>query len=199
MTLDALAGASDVDAGTVLTVVDVDTLPAGVSYDAATQRFSLDTSNPIFQAIRQDEQRTVAVNYGDSDGIAPAVSTSATWTITGVNVAPVANPVDGRVAGGSAKVNLMLMVDLSGSMAELVASGVSRLDATKAALTNLINLYDGKGDVAVRLVTFGEVAEDIDGRWLSAAEARAEINGFVAIGGTDYDVPIMRAREAFRS
>jgi hypothetical protein len=46
VTLDALAHASDVDAGAVLSVTNVpSSLPAGVTYDASTHSFSLDPSN----------------------------------------------------------------------------------------------------------------------------------------------------------
>ena len=197
VSIDARAGASDPDAGTTLAISDIGPLPEGVSYDAATGRFTLDPTAPAFQSLAAGETRVVTVDYALGDGIAPPVATSASWTVTGVNDAPVANPVDGRVAGGSATVNLMLMLDLSTSMTETAGGGQTRLSLAKAALFNLINLYDAKGDVAIRLVTFGDTASDIGGRWLSAAEARAEIASFIPNGATDYDAAIGRARSAF--
>lgn len=51
-TLNALAHASDVDAGQTLSVVNVPaTLPAGVSYDAVTHSFTLDPANAAYQHL----------------------------------------------------------------------------------------------------------------------------------------------------
>ena len=88
-TLDALTTASDVDAGTTLSVVNVPvTLPAGVSYNAATHSFTLDPGNAAYQHLAQDETTTVSVSYGVSDGTATTPG-SVSWTVTGVNDAPV--------------------------------------------------------------------------------------------------------------
>ncbi|MBB4168776.1 proprotein convertase P-domain-containing protein, partial [Rhizobium sp. BK538] len=89
-TLDALASASDVDAGTILSVTGVPgTLPAGVIYDAATHSFTLDPSHSAYQSLASGQTTTVTVNYGVSDG---TVSTpaSVSWTVTGTNDAPTA-------------------------------------------------------------------------------------------------------------
>ncbi|MCS0631582.1 cadherin-like domain-containing protein [Telluria mixta] len=98
--LDALAKASDVDAGTTLSVVNVPaTLPAGVTYDAATHSFSLAPSNAAYQSLAQGQTTTVSVTYGVSDGTATTAAT-ASWTITGTNDAPV---VSGAVTGNAAE------------------------------------------------------------------------------------------------
>ncbi len=87
-TLGALANASDVDAGTSLSVVDVAALPAGVSYDADAKTFTLDPTHSAFQSLAANQSATVSVNYAVSDG---TVSTPASvqWTVTGTNDAPV--------------------------------------------------------------------------------------------------------------
>ncbi|MDZ7601376.1 MAG: VCBS domain-containing protein, partial [Hoeflea sp.] len=96
VSLSALANASDVDAATVLTVVDLPaTLPAGVNYDAATQRFTLDPSAAAYQSLAAGAVTTVPVTYGVSDGIATTPA-SVSWTVTGTNDAPV---VSGAVTG----------------------------------------------------------------------------------------------------
>ena len=69
-TLDALANASDIDDGTILSVVAPATLPAGVTFDAATNRFTLDASNAAYQSLAQGVTTVVTVNYGVSNGIA---------------------------------------------------------------------------------------------------------------------------------
>lgn len=92
-TLDALAHASDVDDGTVLTVVNVPAapgLPAGVTYNAGSHSFTLDPANIAFQHLAAGETTTVSVSYGVSDGTATTAA-SMSWTITGTNDAPVLN------------------------------------------------------------------------------------------------------------
>jgi VCBS repeat-containing protein len=96
--LDALAKASDVDNGASLNVVNVPaSLPAGVTYDTATHTFTLDPSNAAYQALAQGQTTTVSVTYGVSDGTA-TTSATASWTVTGVNDAPV---VTGAVTGNA--------------------------------------------------------------------------------------------------
>ena len=98
-TLNALANATDADSGTTLLVTDVPgTLPAGVSYDAALQTFTLDPSNLAFQHLAAGASTVVSVNYTVSDGIA-ATPASMSWTVTGSNDAPVVSgPVTSTAA-----------------------------------------------------------------------------------------------------
>jgi VCBS repeat-containing protein len=112
--LNALANASDVDAGDVLSVVDVPaTLPAGVSYDAATKTFVLNPADAAFQSLAQGQTTTVVVSYGVSDGLATTPA-SVQWTVTGTNDAPV---VTGAVASlateDGAKVTLNALANAS--------------------------------------------------------------------------------------
>ncbi|WP_174826004.1 FG-GAP-like repeat-containing protein, partial [Reyranella soli] len=87
-TIDGLANASDVDAGSALSVVNVPVnLPAGVSYNAATHSFTLDPSNVAYQHLAAGETTTVTVNYGVSDGIATTPD-RVSWTVIGTNDVP---------------------------------------------------------------------------------------------------------------
>jgi hypothetical protein len=66
VSINALVNASDVDAGTTLSVVDLpSTLPAGVTYDAATKTFSMDPSNSAYDYLAAGKSATVTVNYGE--------------------------------------------------------------------------------------------------------------------------------------
>jgi VCBS repeat-containing protein len=86
--VNARAQASDADAGNTLTVVDVPAaLPAGVTYNAANQTFSLNPADSAYQSLAPGETTTVLVNYGVSDGIVTTAA-SARWTVTGTNDAP---------------------------------------------------------------------------------------------------------------
>ncbi|MEO8547740.1 MAG: VCBS domain-containing protein, partial [Sphingomicrobium sp.] len=96
--LNALANASDVDAGTTLSVVNVPaSLPAGVTYNAATHSFTLDPANAAYQHLAAGQTTTVTVSYGVTDGTATTPA-SVSWTVTGTNDAPV---VSGAVLGSA--------------------------------------------------------------------------------------------------
>ena len=85
VTLDALANASDPDAGTSLSVVNVPaTLPAGVTYNPTTHAFALDPSNAAYQHLAAGATQVVTVSYGVSDGTA-TTGASVSWTVTGTN------------------------------------------------------------------------------------------------------------------
>ena len=69
----------------------------------------------------------------------------------------------------------MFILDISGSMDTdaLPAAGVqTRLSVAKDAMTNLINTYDGTGDVMVSIVTFNETASAVGGVWMTATAAK---------------------------
>jgi VCBS repeat-containing protein len=86
--IDGLSGAHDADDGTTLTIVAPSALPAGVTYDAATHKFSIDPSHSSFDSLAAGEHATVVVSYGVSDGIVTTPNT-ITFTIDGTNDAPV--------------------------------------------------------------------------------------------------------------
>ena len=106
-TLDALANASDVDNGAILSVVDVPgTLPAGVTYDAVHHTFTLDPSHAAYQYLAAGQTTVVTVNYGVTDGIVTTpTAASVSWTITGTNDDPVvAGPLTLSTTEGDAPV-----------------------------------------------------------------------------------------------
>ena len=81
---NALSQASDADLHDVLQVVDVPaTLPAGVTYDAATSRFLLDPTNSAYASLNAGQSLDVVIAYGITDG---TVTTSAevVFTVSGV-------------------------------------------------------------------------------------------------------------------
>src|SRR5207302_1359878 len=81
-TLNALANASDVDAGATLSATNIQaSLPAGVSYDAATHSFTLDPADAAFQHLALNQTTTVSVTYAVSDGIT-STPASVSWTVT---------------------------------------------------------------------------------------------------------------------
>ncbi|MDQ2082873.1 VCBS domain-containing protein, partial [Xanthobacteraceae bacterium Astr-EGSB] len=87
-TLDALLNASDVDNATLLVVDVPNELPPGVTYNPATNSFTLDPTDPAFDSLAPGATATVTVDYGVSDGITTTPA-SVSWTVTGTNDGPV--------------------------------------------------------------------------------------------------------------
>ena len=90
--------------------------------------------------------------------------------------------------GGGSAVNLLIVLDVSGSMGfnPDVPGYATRLALAKDALENLIN----SGNVnAVQLVTFDSDGHT-HGGWMSAAAAISAINGLGIGSGTDYDAAL---------
>ncbi|MBS4017402.1 MAG: type I secretion C-terminal target domain-containing protein, partial [Dechloromonas sp.] len=92
--------------------------------------------------------------------------------------------------------NLMIVLDISGSMNDSV-SGTTRLALAKAALVNLINTYDGYGEVAVQLVTFSTTANMSSPVWVSAKDAIDIVNAIQVDGWTNYDAALAQAISAW--
>jgi VCBS repeat-containing protein len=88
-TVSALTGAIDADGNTLSAIVNSGTLPAGVTFDATTQTFSLDPNNAAYNSLAQGQTVEVSISYEVTDGLAN-VPTSVVFTVTGTNDAPVA-------------------------------------------------------------------------------------------------------------
>ncbi|MDQ0610968.1 VCBS repeat-containing protein [Variovorax sp. W1I1] len=89
--------------------------------------------------------------------------------------------------------NLMVVLDLSGSMGEETPTRLSR---AKAAVQNLIDGYDLYGDVRVQLVTFSTTGQ-AQQAWMTAAEAKALVQNLQASGNTNYDAALAAAMNGF--
>jgi len=107
VSIDALHTAADVDnALRELRVVDVPaTLPAGVTYNAATHTFTLDPSNAEYTKLAQGQNATLTINYGVSDGQL-TTPTSATFIITGTNEAPTVTALTKTATEAGSKVSV---------------------------------------------------------------------------------------------
>jgi VCBS repeat-containing protein len=96
-TLSALSNATDPDAGDTLTVSDIGTLPAGVTYDAAAKSFKLDAGNTAYQSLKDGATKEVTVTYKVYDSTTK-VDDSITWTVTGKNDAPTVVALNNKVS-----------------------------------------------------------------------------------------------------
>ena len=169
LTLNALASASDPDTRDVLRVTGVPaTLPAGVTYTAATHSFTLDPSNAAYQHLALGETQVVTVSYGVTDGIATTAA-SVAFVVTGVNEAPVVSgavtatateagrPVSLNALANATDVdttNVLSVVGLPGTLPAGVtydaATHTFALDPTNVAYQQL-----AAGETQVVTVTYG--------------------------------------------
>ena len=85
--------------------------------------------------------------------------------------------------------NIVMVLDLSGSMnwdGDQDTSGTqSRLEIAKDAIEDMIEAYDGLGDVNVQLTTFS--SQGSVSSWMSAEDAIDTINDLSASGWTNYE------------
>jgi T1SS-143 domain-containing protein len=107
-------------------------------------------------------------------------------------------------AGGSNDTNLMIVLDVSGSMDDApgIPGFATRLAVAKDAIDQLISTYDDKGDVMVRIVTFHDHAHTIEGTWMTATAASDYITALSDYAGNDstnYDAALADAQTAFAS
>ena len=131
VSISALTGATDLDSGTTLSVIAPNVLPAGVTYDNATQSFVLDPANPAYNSLAAGATTTVVVTYGVSDGIT-TTSNTATFTVTGTNDAPVVTAaVTGNATEGGTGVTLNALASATDpdTGAALSVTNVSALPA----------------------------------------------------------------------
>ena len=132
-----------------------------------------------------------------SDGLA---TTPTTLSVTIEDDSPQASLVTTSVNPTGVQTNVMLILDLSGSMADASGlTGLSRLDVEKAAVNELLEQYNNRGDVMVRLVTFSDNGSANGSVWMTVDAAKAALAGLTAGGGTNYDAGLLTAMSAFTS
>ncbi len=130
-----------------------------------------------------------------SDGF---LTTPTTLPVTIEDDSPKAEPVEVSVVPTDSKTNVMLILDLSGSMNNSSGlTGLTRLDVEKAAISELLDQYDNRGDVTVRIVTFSSTGTAVGNAWMNLADAKTAIAGLSAGGNTFYDAALLTAMGAF--
>ncbi|ATE76348.1 retention module-containing protein [Pseudomonas frederiksbergensis] len=125
-------------------------------------------------------------------------STTGTLVVNIVDDVPHAVASDRSVPAVQIDSNLMLVIDVSGSMDDPSGvSGLSRLDLAKQAISELLDKYDNLGDVKVQIVTFSSSATDQTPVWVDVATAKSIIATLTAGGGTNYDAAVATMESAF--
>ena len=140
---------------------------------------------------------TLSIGVRATDGVA---TTQGTLTVNIEDDAPTAIAGTQTVVLPSQDTNIMLILDVSGSMsddADGVAGGPTRLEVMKTSINMMLSQYDNLGDIKVRIVTFSDNGAERDPVWVDLDRAQTIINGLTAGGSTNYDAALLTAQGAF--
>ncbi|QXI13501.1 retention module-containing protein [Pseudomonas zeae] len=158
------------------------------------------TSAPKTTPSANDGANTLSESFTYKATDALGNSTTSTLVVNIVDDVPKAVASDRSVAAVEIDSNILIVLDISGSMAD--ASGVpglSRLALAKQAISALLDKYDDLGDVKVQLVTFSSNATDRTTVWVDVATAKTLLAGLTAGGGTNYDAAVATMYNAFNT
>lgn len=167
----------------------------------------LDHPAPDVDGTADENDLNLAFSYKVWDSAAPSAPATGSLTITVDDDSP-ATPDDIAKSASEPQgiqTNLMVVLDLSGSMDEAPSgvSGVSsKLALAKDAVQRLIDSYDNLGDVMVRIVTFANSASAVGNVWMTAADAKAWLTALAnnaGNGSTNYDDALIKAMNAYDS
>ncbi|TCJ17987.1 retention module-containing protein [Parasulfuritortus cantonensis] len=218
-TLEALDGIDTVTiAGTELTVAQLTnsaTYPISLDTDYGTlvltgysgdgQGGSLSYQYTLTHPVDNDSQAgadgdhyvdQIAVSVSDVDGDSAASSLN----VNILDDAPSAQPISVDAGVQSVNTNLLVILDVSGSMND--ASGMENLTRLKAAIAGikeLIEQYDSMGDVMVNITTFSTTASGT-AVWMTADQALLFLNNLQLSGTwnwTNYDAALAAAMDAY--
>ena len=204
---DGSAGDTDSRAGyigvtTSLGKLIVDVAGAGVGDYSYTLNAAADNSAPA-----NDLGVTEVFNYTSN-------LTSAALRVNVVDDAPLASErVVNVVEGAVPDYNLVLVLDVSGSMTTASAGGevreinadgsvsiTTRLDLAKQAMIELVEAYFNQGqNVSIKLIEFSSSATILNGNvaFTDKEAAIAAINGMTGSGGTNYEAALTSTQAAF--
>ncbi|WP_232790125.1 VWA domain-containing protein [Aeromonas sobria] len=160
--------------------------------------YNVSLFKPLDHVNADNVEGRLAINVGVEVSDGKAIG-KGTLTIQVEDDSPVVvTPQTAHIEGAGIQTNLMLIVDVSGSMND--GSGVpgkTRLDIAKESLLSLLNTYDSLGTTKVRIVTFSNDGDDIGERWITVSAAKNYIWSLRADGGTNYMGAIEESISAF--
>ncbi len=141
----------------------------------------------------------VQVTYGDGIGNFATSTPLAIGDEFGFqDDGPVAGAVSKNAAGQGHDTNLLLTLDISGSMNDPSGlTGLTRLDVLKAAVNELFEQYGAIGNVRVQIVAFNSAAGQIGTDWMTIAQAKAAVNLLTDSANTNYDIGVSTAESIF--
>ena len=159
------------------------------------------TSAPKTTPNANDGPNTVVgetFNYQAKDSLGN--TTTGTIQINIVDDVPKAVAAERSVTTVKVDSNLLLTIDVSGSMGDPSGvPGLNRLQLAKQAINALLDKYAGMGDVLVQVVAFSSSATNVSGGWVTVAQAKAFVGSLTAGGGTNYDGAVATSQTAFNS
>ncbi|NNB45198.1 retention module-containing protein [Pseudomonas chlororaphis] len=162
-----------------------------------TYRYTL-TSAPKTSPTANDGPNVLGESFTYKATDAVGNTTTSTIQISIVDDVPKAVASERAVTALEVDSNLLLVIDVSGSMADPSGvPGLSRLELAKQAISTLLDKYDDMGDVKVQIVTFSSSATDKTPIWVDVATAKSIIASLTAGGGTNYDAAVAAAKLAF--
>ncbi len=156
------------------------------------------TSAPKTSPNANDGPNSLSESFTYKATDASGNSSTSTIVVNIVDDVPKAVAADRSVAAVEIDSNLLIVLDVSGSMVDPSGvPGLSRLELAKQAISALLDKYDDLGDVKVQLVTFSSSATDRTSVWVDVATAKTLLIGLTANGGTNYDAAVATMKTAF--
>ena len=164
-----------------------------------TGGYTVTLSRPVDQATAGSED-VLAMTLG-------VKVTSAGSTGTGTVTVNIEDDSPAAIVPQSSTVklqdtNLLITLDVSGSMNTVIGSGglanKTRFDAAVSSINRLLDSYTEFGVVKVRLVTFSDTATIQGGTWMSVADTKTLLNSLpTPSGATNYDAALAAAQTAY--
>ncbi|MDO2437901.1 VWA domain-containing protein [Aeromonas veronii] len=191
----AISGQTLIGSANGKSVIEVKLIPPNAS-GKGEWSYEVTLKGPVDHKAVGEDALSFELDVRVSDG---QLTTTGKLQITIEDDSPmVVTPQAGHIDGSGIQTNLMLIVDVSGSMDyDSGVPGKTRLDIAKESLVSLLNSYDSLGNTKVRIVTFSSDGNDIGDRWMTVAEAKAYVWSLSADGGTNYKDAIEETIKAF--
>ena len=153
--------------------------------------------------VDNDTQTPVDVfSYTVTDSLGNTQTQTVTINIT--DDVPTATPASNSGQSVLPDTNLLITLDISGSMDEASGTGgLTKLQLAKQAILELMEQYDALGHVKVELVTFSGNATNASGGWVDLDNPAAKatlintILGLSAGGNTNYDAALLADMAAY--
>ncbi len=178
----------ELDCGTLYGVADGRPIIT-VSINEDTGEYTVELTGPIDHPNRWAEDvKNLRIPVNVSDG---ELETCTTLTVKIEDDSPRAADVNVNAVAGAvtlASVNIVIVLDVSGSMGIADSGEISRLDLAKSALDNLLHTQNAVVN-QVMVVTFSSGADVYPGtgnHWTDATSASVFIRGLEPNGGTNY-------------
>jgi VCBS repeat-containing protein len=154
-------------------------------------------SNDAVSLAANTVKVTVTFKDGDGDTIT-SVAGDISSHISFLDDGPSANAVTKSLVPAGHDTNIMLILDVSGSMGDASGlTGLTRLSVLKAAVNELFEQYGDLGNVRVQILQFSTSASQVGTDWMTIAQAKAAVNVLSAGGNTNYDAAVSTAESIF--